>query len=301
MIMVDFIIFRKGGNNMKYKLLVNGSNQAIVKDFLSYKENYFDCLSTTDAFVDLEKHFRLFSPHAVLCFVERIYDGLLENLQQLKASAVYNSAPIVFVTKEEVAEELEANLDRSTVDLVLLRPITTDNIILRIVRHLDDEAIKRSTELTANASSEEQPSAAESPESTNKPETPENHEHSAEPPRKKHILVVDDDRNVLKMLKSALEEKYEVTSTLNGLLVEKVLAAKQVDLVVLDYEMPIMTGAEVYRKIKTNSKYSKIPICFLTGVSERSKIEEIMSLKPDSYLFKPIDLEMLMTAIGNLI
>lgn len=288
---------------MKYKLLVNGSNQAIIKDFLSYKENYFDCLSTTDAFVDLEKHFRIFAPHALLCFAERIYDGLLENLQQLKQSDAYNNAPIVFVTKEEVAEELEANLDRSTVDLVLLRPITTDNIILRIVRHLDDEAIKRSAALASEASAgaeETQPTADFPHEVVENTEPPVKQVSAPEPPRKKHILVVDDDRNVLKMLKSALEEKYEVTSTLNGLLVEKVLAAKQVDLIVLDYEMPIMTGAEVYRKIKANSKYAKIPICFLTGVSERSKVEEIMSLKPDSYLLKPIDLEMLKTAIGNL-
>ena len=65
--------------------------------------------------------------------------------------------------------------------------------------------------------------------------------------------------------------------------------------------MPIMTGADVYRKLKENEEYSKIPVCFLTGVSERSKVEEIMSLKPNGYLLKPIDMEMLMAAIANLI
>ena len=55
------------------------------------------------------------------------------------------------------------------------------------------------------------------------------------------------------------------------------------------------------RKLKENEDYARIPVCFLTGVSERSKVEEIMSLKPNGYLLKPIDMEMLMAAIANLI
>ena len=90
-------------------------------------------------------------------------------------------------------------------------------------------------------------------------------------------------------------------ATLNGLLVEKILATKPIDLIILDYEMPIMTGADVYRKLKESEEYAKIPVCFLTGVFERSKVEEIMSLKPNGYLLKPIDMEMLMAAIANLI
>ncbi|MCH5204199.1 MAG: response regulator [Oscillospiraceae bacterium] len=275
---------------MQYRVLVNGSNLAIVKDFLNYRANYFDCLSTTDSPTDLEKHFKLFMPHALICFVDRIYDGLMENMIEIKNSPEYNSAPIIFITKEEVSQELEANFDKSVVDLILLRPITTDNIILQIMNYLDAEVIKRSMTLEGEKISVEDMPAPPPPV----PEKP------AEPDRKKHVLVVDDDRNVLKMLKTALEEKYEVTATLNGLLVEKILSSKPVDLIVLDYEMPIMTGAEVYRKIKDNAEYSTIPICFLTGVSDRNKVMEIMSLRPDSYLLKPIDLEMLLTAIENL-
>ena len=292
---------------MKYRILVNGSNLAIVKDFLSYKGNYFDCLSTTDAPADLEKHFKLFHPHAILCFVDRLYEGFMENLEALRNSPEYNQAPIIFIAKEETANELAPN----EVDLVLLRPITTDNIILRLMNYLDAEVVKRSlllesekivvtdiSDASAEASVNAAPAAAEpSPVAPTAPAAPEVPD---DPDRKKHILVVDDDRNVLKMLKTALEEKYEVTATLNGLLVEKVLATKPVDLIVLDYEMPIMTGAEVYRKIKANPESASIPVCFLTGVSDRNKVMEIMSLRPDSYLLKPIDLEMLMTAIENL-
>lgn len=266
---------------MKFKLLVNGNNLSLVKDFFGYTGQYFDCLSTTDVIKDMTAHFALFNPDAFLCFVDSAYDGTVEQILRLRTCAEYNSAPVVIVSKEETIEELAGEGFENFADFTLVRPISSDNIVLSILRYIEEEKVK-----AALANSEEKP-----PEEEPQPE----------PNKKKHILVVDDDRNVLKLLKNALEEKYEVTATLNGLLVEKILASKPIDLIILDYEMPIMTGADVYRKLKENADYAKIPVCFLTGVSERSKVEEIMSLKPNGYLLKPIDMEMLMAAIANLI
>ena len=264
---------------MKFKLLVNGNNLSLVKDFFSYTGQYFDCISTTDVIKDMTAHFQLFNPDAFLCFVDSAYDGTVEQILRLRTCAEYNSAPIVIVSKEETIEELEGEGFENFADLTLVRPISSDNIVLSILRFIEEEKAK-----AALANSAEK-----------LPEEPQ-----PEPNKKKHILVVDDDRNMLKLLKNALEEKYEVTATLNGLLVEIILASKPIDLIILDYEMPIMTGADVYRKLKENEEYAKIPVCFLTGVSERSKVEEIMSLKPNGYLLKPIDMEMLMAAIANL-
>ncbi|MGN0669013.1 MAG: response regulator [Oscillospiraceae bacterium] len=264
---------------MKFKLLVNGNNLSLVKDFFGYTGQYFDCISTTDVIKDMTAHFQLFNPDAFLCFVDSAYDGTVEQILRLRTCPEYNSAPIVIVSKEETIEELESEGFENFADLTLVRPISSDNIVLSILRFIEEEKVK-----AALANSTE--------------EIPE--EPQPEPNKKKHILVVDDDRNMLKLLKNALEEKYEVTATLNGLLVEKILASKPIDLIILDYEMPIMTGADVYRKLKENEDYAKIPVCFLTGVSERSKVEEIMSLKPNGYLLKPIDMEMLMAAIANL-
>ncbi len=253
---------------MKYKLLVNSNNLAIVKEFFGYTGHYFDCLSTTDVMKDLTTHFEVFKPDVFLCFVESVYDGTLERIQKLRTGGGMGSALFVIVAKKETCAELENTFFGGLPDLILMRPITPDNIVLRMVNYLE---IDRKRTMPARTN------------------------------RKKHILVVDDDRNMLKLLKNALEDKYEVTTTLNGLLIDKVLASKNVDLIILDYEMPIMTGADIYRKLKFNNEYSKIPVCFLTGVSERSKVEEIMALKPDGYLLKPIDMDMLQAAISNLL
>lgn len=253
---------------MKYKLLVNSNNLAIVKEFFGYTGYYFDCLSTTDVIKDLTTHFEVFKPDVFLCFIESVYDGTLERIQKLRAGGTIGSTIIVVVAKKETCAELENTFFNILPDLILMRPITPDNIVLRMVNYLEIDR-DRATPARTNS--------------------------------KKHILVVDDDRNMLKLIKNALEDKYEVTTTLNGLLAEKVLSSKDVDLIILDYEMPIMTGADVFRKLKFNEKYSKIPVCFLTGVSERSKVEEIMALKPNGYLLKPIDMDMLMATISNLL
>lgn len=116
---------------------------------------------------------------------------------------------------------------------------------------------------------------------------------------KKHILIVDDDRNILKMLKDILGEKYDVTPMLNGKMAEKYLESKTADLVLLDHEMPVETGLEVFKKIKSQAK--DIPVIFLTGASDSGTITEILSLKPNGYLLKPINVEKLMEAIESVI
>ena len=62
-------------------------------------------------------------------------------------------------------------------------------------------------------------------------------------------------------------------------------------MVLLDYEMPEENGAAVLRKIRENSKTRNLPVVFLTGITERGKIQEVLALKIQGYLLKPIDME----------
>lgn len=257
---------------MKYKILINGDNSTIVKDFFRYTEKYFRCLTTSNLWQDLVGHFEIFQPDVYVVFPESSRSEMIDRINSIKSSKAYNSAPIVIVAKQETCDVIRKE-SPMLADLLVKRPISPDNLALSIIDFLEKEAEEKEAE---NA-----PAPADVEE-------------------KKHILVVDDDRTVLKILKTALGEKYEVTAMLNGVLVEKALASKPVDLVILDYEMPIMTGAEVFRKIKDNPDTKNIPVCFLTGVSERSKVEEIMSLRPRGYLLKPINMEMLLATISNL-
>lgn len=119
--------------------------------------------------------------------------------------------------------------------------------------------------------------------------------------RRKHILVVDDDSSVLKLIKGFLSEHYDVATAINGKVALKFLETKSTDLVLLDYEMPEENGAAVLRKLRNQKKNENLPVVFLTGVTDKDKIREVLSMKPQGYLLKPIDMERLLTTIKGIL
>lgn len=277
-----------------------------MTDLIQHTEAYFDMLSTSDCWQDILGHFKAFSPDAYVCFVDMDFEKSINQIRNLKTSGFYNGAVIVFIGEANACDGLEEK-GQFVYDLLIRRPVTPDNFILRITRYFDDisEAKERAKakkeELKAQEEAKQAALEAKAAEAIEKEEQSTAAADTASAAGgKKHILIVDDDRTVLKMLKSALGDQYEVTTMINGVMVDKLLDTKKVDLIVLDYEMPIETGADIFRRLKKNPKAEHIPVCFLTGVSEREKIMEVMSLKPHGYLLKPIDMDMLQATIKNL-
>ena len=61
---------------MVYKILVTGTNTALVKDFLQRTDSYLKCLSTSDCWKDIIGHFEVFEPDAYVCFVDSLSHAL---------------------------------------------------------------------------------------------------------------------------------------------------------------------------------------------------------------------------------
>ncbi len=102
------------------------------------------------------------------------------------------------------------------------------------------------------------------------------------------ILIIDDDSELQKMLKSYLEiKKYEVISAENGMDGLKKVEAMP-DIILLDINMPMLDGIEVCRRIR--DKVS-CPILFLTArVDEQDRVNGLMS-GGDDYILKPFSLK----------
>jgi CheY-like chemotaxis protein len=118
---------------------------------------------------------------------------------------------------------------------------------------------------------------------------------------RKHILVVDDDSRMLKVVKVHLKAKYNVATAINGKLAMKFLEKKKTDLILLDYQMPGENGPEIFEKLKSNPDTKDIPVVFLTGVDDMKKVQEVLKLKPQGYLLKPIEHDKLISTIEGLI
>jgi CheY-like chemotaxis protein len=114
---------------------------------------------------------------------------------------------------------------------------------------------------------------------------------------KKRILAVDDENDVLLILKTALKDEYDVSTATNGP-DALVLASEQMpDLIILDMMMPDMDGFEVLDNLKADPKTAQIPVIFLTGVSDKSKIRKALDRGTKYYLVKPFDYQDLLTKV----
>lgn len=104
----------------------------------------------------------------------------------------------------------------------------------------------------------------------------------------KRVLVVDDDQNMLQLLYAFLRDSYQVIMADNGKAALESLRSHKVDLVLLDYLMPGMNGKETLEEIRGDEELKDLPVFFLTGVSDSTKISECLKLDPIGYILKPI-------------
>lgn len=119
--------------------------------------------------------------------------------------------------------------------------------------------------------------------------------------RKKHIVAIDDDRNVLKLIKTILGETYDITPMANGMMAINYFKNKTADLILLDYEMPVMSGAETLKKLREMPNTANIPVVFLTSVSDNQKVKEIMMLGVTDYILKPINVDRIRSDIKRIL
>ena len=101
----------------------------------------------------------------------------------------------------------------------------------------------------------------------------------------KSILIVDDDVTYLKMVQKWLSAYYRISAVKSGKQALSYLGHHTPDLILLDYDMPEMSGAEVAEQIRKISA-DKLPIFFLTGADEQETRDKLMSLEPQGFILK---------------
>ncbi len=277
---------------MKYKVLLTGNNKTIINEFFTYMDLNFECISTSERYDDIVSHMKYVDPDVfVYCLYKERPDDL-KRFANIERQISDRDVPLVIIGDSEDCDEF-AKIAPLLDPLVLQKPISTQNIATAIVNMLQ----ARRKRIDPNAAKNE---AAENM-LQNARELLDQVETATEEKRKKHILIVDDDSRVLRLLKSYLERRYELATAINGKVALKFLETKSTDLVLLDYEMPTENGAAVLEKIRANEKTKDLPVVFLTGVTEKSKIREVLALKPQGYLLKPVDMEKLSSTIKGIL
>ncbi|MCI7129641.1 MAG: response regulator, partial [Lachnospiraceae bacterium] len=104
---------------------------------------------------------------------------------------------------------------------------------------------------------------------------------------------------MLRNVKGWLEDHYQVILANSGAMAIKYLATDRPDLVLLDYEMPIVDGKQVLGMIRAEKEFADMPVIFLTSKDDKESVMQVMSLKPDGYLLKTLEPAKIIQAVDD--
>ena len=103
---------------------------------------------------------------------------------------------------------------------------------------------------------------------------------------RRNILVVDDSGSYLRSVQEWLGNDYQITLANSATMAIKAITLKRPDLILLDYEMPVVDGKQVLEMIRSEEDFADIPVIFLTGKDDWDSVMDVMPLKPSGYLLK---------------
>lgn len=105
-----------------------------------------------------------------------------------------------------------------------------------------------------------------------------------------HILCVDDDANITTILQRILQrENYQTSIATEPRSAQKILEQEEIDILLLDVNMPGQTGLDFCRSLRQNPRYQLLPIIFITSIDKDSGLETAIAHGGDDFLSKPID------------
>lgn len=273
---------------MRYKILLTGKNNTVIDDIFTHLSDDMDLLTTSTRIDDIMTHIKYCQPD-LLCYC--IYDESPDIINRMVAlkKRLGDSLPLFVVGSHENCADFTQEAPH-TADVILTSPMKAQDIGRRFAKYLEENKRRG-----LNRTQEEQDMLTSilSPQ----PEVAGAAADPAAPPAKKCILVVDDSVTMLKTINRYLHEDYEVATAPSGKVAYKFLEKKKVDMILLDYEMPDENGPAVLEKLRQNPLTANIPVVFLTGVTERSKIAQALTLQPQGYLLKPVEYNKLMAII----
>lgn len=196
---------------------------------------------------------------AVFLFAEEELKDLQQGLIYLKDTVVENEIPLFVTGGVQELDEVHKSIPASMIKKEFQRPLNVNEVCGELDGYMKTEA-----------------------------------KHN-----KKIVLVVDDSGAVLRNVKGWLEDKYQVVLANSGAMAIKYLSTNRPDLVLLDYEMPIVDGKQVLEMIRSEMEFADIPVIFLTGKGDRESVMKVMALKPDGYLLKTLPPDEIRQSVDN--
>jgi DNA-binding response OmpR family regulator len=127
-------------------------------------------------------------------------------------------------------------------------------------------------------------------------------ENSSQKSRHHSLLLVDDDPEILTLLKAKFKDQpFEIFTAIEGESAMNIVRTEKPDLIVLDVNLPGLSGLEICRSLKADKSTREIPVIMLSARSE--EIDRVLGLEfgADDYVTKPFNPQELILRINNVL
>ena len=213
-------------------------------------------LDSAVAMFDLLKNVK---PDLILLDVNMPKIDGYDAIKALKDDQRYASIPVIFLSAKDDEDSIVKGLSMGAVDYIL-KPYTPKDLNDRISFNLypptypDELCVDRDKNVS-----------------------------------KPTILAVDDSPSMLRSIHYVLHAKYKVHTLQKPENLEKNILGLNPDLILLDYNMPVINGMELVKIIRKFPEFIKTPIVFLTSDGSQQHLKEAMDLGVNGYVLKPFN------------
>jgi len=119
--------------------------------------------------------------------------------------------------------------------------------------------------------------------------------------KKPKIMIIDDEKNIVKMLKLNLDatDKYEVRVSHEPLKAISAIAEFFPDLLILDVMMPGLQGSEIAEMLAVDPKLKNIRVLFLTALAKNNELKVSRSIEGRRFIAKPVKMSNLIACLDE--
>jgi len=230
---------------------MNYSLISLKKGLSKYYEIYL-----AESAVNMYKILEKVKPDLILLDVNMPEIDGYDTIRDLKAADRFAEIPVIFLTCASDKENVVKGMSLGAVDYII-KPFNTEKLIESIENQFSPKVTKN-----------------------------KKLDKSVYNPS---VLVVDDFTTMLRTINYALHDRYNVHLLSKSEVVVDFLQNNKIDLVLLDYIMPGLTGFELIPKIRALSDYKFTPIIIITTEGTVKNVNEAITLGASDFIVKPFD------------
>lgn len=115
------------------------------------------------------------------------------------------------------------------------------------------------------------------------------------------LLIVDDDPVYARMVREWTKDDYQSFVVVSGEQTLRFLSKRTVDMILLDFEMPEMSGPQVLEALRANPDTASIPVMFLSGATDEASLQKIESLNTSGFIPKTVKKEGLLERVAEVL